>query len=78
VEEGRHELNFSEWDRPQEDAHKAAKMVRTGRMPLQKYLWVHREARLSAAERDVLASGLDATIGVAGPARRMTEEELNN
>jgi hypothetical protein len=78
VDEGRHELNFSEWERPQEDAHKAAKMVLKGRMPLRKYLLMHPSARLSATERDTLAAGLDATIGVPGPARKVTEQELEN
>ena len=45
-------------------------------MPLRKYLLMHPDARLSAAERDALASGLDATIGVRGPARKVTEQEL--
>lgn len=78
VEDGRHEMNFSEWDREHEDAHKAGKMIRTKRMPLGKYLLMHPDARLSAAEREALASGLDATIGVQGPARKMTEEDLGN
>jgi mono/diheme cytochrome c family protein len=78
VEDGRHAVNFTEWDREQEDAHKASKMVRKERMPLKKYLLMHPDARLSAAERENLASGLDATIGVPGPARKMTEEDLGN
>jgi hypothetical protein len=78
VDEGRSEMNFSEWSKPQDEADKASKMVRKERMPLRKYLLLHPDARLSAAERDVLASGLDATIGVRGPAKKMTEQELGN
>jgi mono/diheme cytochrome c family protein len=78
VEHGRSNLNFSEWDHEQDDAHKAGKMVRTKRMPLGKYLWMHPDARLSATERDTLAAGLDATIGAQKPARKMTEGDLGN
>jgi Haem-binding domain len=78
VDGGRSQLNFSEWSKPQDEADKASKMVRKKRMPLGKYLLMHPDARLSAAERDAFASGLDATIGVPGPARKVTEQELGN
>jgi len=54
VEDGRHSMNFSEWDKPQDDADHAAKMVNRGKMPLKKYLLLHPDARLSNAERDSL------------------------
>ncbi len=63
VDEGRSRLNFSEWTRPQQDADDAAEVVREGTMPLKQYLFLHPEARLSAAEREALANGLEATIG---------------
>lgn len=63
VDEGRSRLNFSEWTRPQRDADDAAEVVREGSMPLKQYLILHPEARLSAAEREALATGLEATIG---------------
>jgi hypothetical protein len=62
VVEGRHEMNFSEWDRPQDEADHAAKMVSRGKMPLQKYVLMHPEARLTQAERDSLEVGLTLTI----------------
>lgn len=62
VEEGRHALNFSEWDRRQEEAEDLGEVVREGEMPLSSYLWMHPEARLSAAEKKKLASGLRATV----------------
>jgi mono/diheme cytochrome c family protein len=62
VVNGRHEMNFSEWDKPQDEADHAAKMVTRGKMPLSKYLLLHPEARLTKAERDSLASGLTLTI----------------
>ncbi len=63
VDEARHELNFSEWDRPQEEAHEAAEEVAEGEMPLPLYLVTHPTARLSAAERQELIRGLEATLG---------------
>lgn len=62
TEEGRRELNFSEWSRPQRKASKAAKSVEKGQMPLFIYLPTHPEARLSAAERAQLIEGLRATF----------------
>ena len=59
VDEGRRELNFSEWDRPQREARKAAAEVRKGSMPPWYYPW----AQLSRAERQALVRGLEATLG---------------
>jgi hypothetical protein len=64
VEEGRLKLNFSEWDRPQEEADEAAEAVMEGEMPPDSYTWLHGDARLSAEERDALIRGLIATFGV--------------
>ena len=85
VEEGRHELNFSQWDRPQDEAENAVKRVANGDMPLAKYLWLHPEARLSEGEKQELMRGLTATIdglwrgpggtgGHSGPGRGEHEE----
>jgi mono/diheme cytochrome c family protein len=64
VTEGRREVNFSEWNRPQKEARESAKTVRKGEMPPWYYPW----ARLSSAERRDLVRGLEATLG-AGAAR---------
>lgn len=61
VGEGRRKLNFSEWDRPQEEAAEAVQTVQKGTMPPWYYPW----ARLSAAEREALIRGLSATLGQA-------------
>jgi hypothetical protein len=61
VDEGRHELNFSEWGRNSE-ADEAAETVRSGEMPPKSYLLLHPEARLTDAEREQLARGLDALV----------------
>ncbi|HSP70698.1 MAG TPA: heme-binding domain-containing protein [Bryobacteraceae bacterium] len=63
VTEGRAELNFSEWDRPQKEAKESAKVIRNGEMPPSTYLPTHPEARLSPLEREALAAGLQASLG---------------
>ena len=63
VSAGRAVLNFSEWQRPQEEANEAAREVLEGEMPLRIYRLMHAHARLSAADRERLASGLETTLG---------------
>jgi hypothetical protein len=62
VDEGRRELNFSEWQPGNTEAREAAETVREREMPPSSYLLLHPEARLTAAEREQLARGLDASI----------------
>lgn len=64
VDRGRRELNFSDWNRRQEEADEAASEVRRGTMPPPFYLPLHPEAQLTPAERDALIQGLEATLGV--------------
>ncbi len=63
VEEGRSELNFSEWNRPQKEAKEASDMVREGEMPPAIYTLMHAHARLGDADRARLAQGLARTVG---------------
>jgi mono/diheme cytochrome c family protein len=63
VDEGRQTLNFSEWQRPQEESKEAAESVRKEEMPPWTYTLLHPAARLSAEERSALIKGLEATIG---------------
>ena len=63
VDGARHWLNFTEWNRPQRGAGKAAEEVRSGDMPPWDYLLMHPNARLTTTEREALAAGLAATIG---------------
>ena len=65
VDKGRKDLNFSEWDRAQEEASESAETVLKGKMPPLYYPW----ARLSPTERDHLARGLAATVGGGGGVR---------
>lgn len=63
VNEGRRKVNFSEWNRTQSKATKAAATVADGEMPPWDYLLNHPLARLSSAERAELIRGLTATFG---------------
>jgi mono/diheme cytochrome c family protein len=73
VDEGRSKLNFSEWDRPQEGSD-AAEVVRSGEMPPWQYTLLHRGAKLSDAEKESLAKGLEATFGPRPPGSRGRDE----
>ena len=70
VSEGRAVLNFSEWQRPQEEAAEASEEVLEREMPPAAYLLMHSQARLESADRDRLAQGLAKTLG--GAAHRET------
>ncbi len=59
VQVGRRKVNFSEWDRHQEEAGESAKTVQDGSMPPWYYPW----GRLSSDERSALIRGLRATLG---------------
>jgi hypothetical protein len=67
VHRGREELNFSEWDRPQEEAGEATEKVLEGEMPLALYLKAHPEARMSGEERRIFADGLQRTLRADPP-----------
>lgn len=59
INEGRHELNFSEWGTysDKKKAHKLEELceqVEGGHMPLGSYLWLHRDAALSDDQRRLL------------------------
>lgn len=63
VDRGRGELNFSEWDRPQEEPGEAAKTVRQGEMPQWYYIIMHPEANLTPQAKQAFILGLEATFG---------------
>ena len=63
VEKGRRELNFSQFDRPSREAREAAETVQKGTMPPRYYVVLRPEANLTAAERETLIRGLQATLG---------------
>jgi hypothetical protein len=59
VKAARAVMNFSEFDRPQ-PVLDAADMVRAREMPPTRYVALNPAARLTPAERDTLARGLEA------------------
>ena len=62
--EGREVLNFSEWGSGGEgrEPWEMLEAVESGYMPPQIYLPTHPDANLTAAERDQLLNGLQATL----------------
>jgi hypothetical protein len=63
VDDGRRDLNFSEWDKPQRSGFDDVKKeVNDGDMPIWNYVLLHPEAKLSAAEKTQLIDGLKATF----------------
>ncbi|HHY85673.1 MAG TPA: heme-binding domain-containing protein [Verrucomicrobia bacterium] len=75
VNDGREELNFSNW--PRDDARRAAKMLRGirdeveyGTMPLPSYTWGHPKARLTQAQREQLAAWADEEASRISPPNR--------
>ncbi len=67
VQEGRANLNFSEWNKPQAEAGDIVEVVQSGSMPPLQYKPLHSGARLSSTERDELARGLRATLAQDPP-----------
>ena len=70
VEHGREHLNFSEWDRGNEDFEEAKEEVEDGGMPLSDYLRLHPEAKLTEAETTALLEGLARTYEADPPIER--------
>jgi hypothetical protein len=70
VKDGRKELNFSEWGdfsarRKRRKFEEICEQVNKGHMPIDSYVWLHRDAKLSPAERNLLcdwANGEKAKI----------------
>ncbi|MBL8861472.1 MAG: heme-binding domain-containing protein [Planctomycetes bacterium] len=74
TDEGREHLNFSTWGtlKPKARASKAAEVVEEieeGEMPLAPYLWLHPEARLAAAELELLRRWSDEVAAQSQAAR---------
>jgi mono/diheme cytochrome c family protein len=70
VVDGRSTLNFSEWQKPQDaDLADVVEAARSGSMPPVQYKLIHANSRLSQAERDQLARGLQRTLATSPPGR---------
>ena len=71
VEDGRDELNFSTWDRDDGEADDAVEVdPGRGPMPPGRYTMIHRGARLSDDEADVLVAALEAMDAARSGRRR--------
>jgi hypothetical protein len=70
VDDGRAKLNFSEWQRPQEvDLQQVVDAIRGSGMPPRHYRLIHKEARLTATQRQQLELGLVASWRKDPPGR---------
>jgi hypothetical protein len=58
VEQGRHELNFSEWNRDAGEADDAVEAIDEGSMPPRSYTLMHPSARLTEEEQQRLVEAL--------------------
>jgi hypothetical protein len=67
VRGGRDVLNFSRWDQPQDEASEIVESVREGEMPPWQYKPLHPAGRLTSAEREELARGLERTLAADPP-----------
>jgi mono/diheme cytochrome c family protein len=69
MDSGRATLNYSEWDRPQGAAVKAASEVERGSMPPAWAAVLDPKLQLSDAERAEVVRGLQATFRASGPSQ---------
>ena len=65
IEEGRSKLNFSVWNTYQTTKKRRklgeiCEQVESGEMPHNQYLWLHRDAQLSAEDKKLLCDWTDA------------------
>ena len=66
VDEGRHHLNFSDWQSGRRESHEMdeiTEVIQRGDMPPAIFLPMHPEARLTDAEKQQLINGLLASTG---------------
>ena len=64
VDTGREALNFSEWDREQDEAEDAPETIEDGEMPPLRYELANPDARLSEGEKQRFIRGLTRSFGV--------------
>ncbi|MEZ4861787.1 MAG: heme-binding domain-containing protein [Caldilineaceae bacterium] len=62
IDEGRRRLNFSAWDQPNSSLEEVVRSIKNDSMPLQSYLIMHPNAKLTQSEKDALIAGLTATM----------------
>jgi mono/diheme cytochrome c family protein len=68
VKDGRSRLDFTQWDKPQDvEIGELVDVVRGGGMPPWQYKLIHAKSRLTKAEREQLAAGIEKTIAADPP-----------
>lgn len=77
VDAGRDAVNYSEWNRRQEDAHESADTVEEGSMPPWYYTLI-RPGLLSEDEKQDLIRGLEATLGTEEDEHDEDENEADD
>ncbi|QQR85986.1 MAG: heme-binding domain-containing protein [Flavobacteriales bacterium] len=75
VEEGREELNFSQWAKGGEEGDECAELVQKNEMPPGYYRFMHAHGRLSDAQRNQLVSWFTANMGGEGAGEEEEQEE---
>jgi hypothetical protein len=60
--EGRSRMNFSEWNTKSRDVREIVGEIEEGGMPPAIYLPLHKDAQLTAAEKQQLITGLTNTL----------------
>lgn len=75
VDEGRRELNFSEWNKAQEEAEESAEKLLEGEMPQWYYTLLHPAAKLSTAEVRSLAREFDQLLARSGISSERDRDE---
>jgi hypothetical protein len=65
IKDGRNELNFSQWRdfsarKKRKKLEEICEQVNKGDMPLPSYLWIHRDAKLSPADKTLLCDWANA------------------
>jgi hypothetical protein len=59
VSKGRRNMNFSDWQPDREPTAAAREQaIRSGLMPKKQFLWIHKEARLTAQQKETLIEAL--------------------
>ncbi|MEN6408099.1 MAG: heme-binding domain-containing protein [Anaerolineaceae bacterium] len=62
IDEGRRNMNFSDWGNYSLSATEIAKVVQDGKMPPFQYTIIHKNANLDQTQRDQLIQGLEASL----------------
>lgn len=70
VDEGRNELNFSQWNSVQEEGDESAEKLLEGEMPQWYYTLLHPAAKLSTTEVTSLAGEFDQILVQSGISRK--------